>query len=90
MLDPNKPHRGIISNWCAFGTSPRILGIHEGKDIFTSGVVAREGDEIETVNSRYTLQEPHYGTGVIEIPTGVSPSKPGATAHGLDKGRTEI
>ena len=62
-----KPHRGSLENWrrmeCGVdqGLGYYIVGIFMGHPSFTgeyghtSYVVAHEGDEIETRNSRYTL-----------------------------------
>ncbi len=60
-----KPHRGSLGRWrrmeCENGLGYYIVGIFIGHPSFTgeyghtSYVVAHEGDEIETRNSRYTL-----------------------------------
>lgn len=67
MLDERKPYKGSISDWEERRISPRRgLGYlivelfvdhpqFAGKFGFTSDVIAREGNEIETRNSRYTL-----------------------------------
>ena len=61
---PDKSHRGELHNWrrmeCENGLG-YFVGTFMGHPVFTgehghtSYVVAHEGDEIETRNSRYTL-----------------------------------
>ena len=65
MTTQQKPHRGIIENWCRasvpggyvivgkFLDHP-YLGKHGGLSI-TSLIVHEDGAEVETQNSRYTL-----------------------------------
>jgi hypothetical protein len=66
MLDETKPHRGRIefqAEWPTpgLGLGYRVCGRfldHErfaGREGMTSYLVAREGREVETANSRYTL-----------------------------------
>lgn len=60
MIDFNKPFRGIISNWCIvpLHTDGRdhLFGIDENlAPIRTSFIVSREGDWVETNDSRYML-----------------------------------
>jgi len=68
----DKPHNGIITDWQKFYTHGDdgevdgyvIVGVSVGHERFdgrcmrTSSVVAQQGDEIETLNSRYTLGDP--------------------------------
>lgn len=60
----DKPHKGRIEDWFEIAVSDKgnvIFGRavghpdFDGEDIRTSFVVKRDGDEIETRNSRYTL-----------------------------------
>lgn len=64
-----KPHFGTINNWSESHMTSRGLGYiimgesdghpqFSGGPIYTSYVVKRDGDEIETRNSRYTLGTP--------------------------------
>ena len=63
----DKPHRGTIKNWCRVGTSTGGLGYYiqgtiAGHSTLPDGlintwnVLKHEGNEIETRNSRYTLE----------------------------------
>lgn len=68
-LDLNKPHKGSINNWTKklipksegdYGLQFKIVGVPIDHPQYqwalqTSYVVAQEGNEIETRNSRYTL-----------------------------------
>ncbi len=69
MLDKpqqEKPHKGTLSFWVKRGIGPLYFyeGIFDDHPSFkgtfghTSLVVKQEGNEIETLNSRYTLGEP--------------------------------
>jgi hypothetical protein len=68
-LDETKPHMGSIERWWECPVTSRGLGYiicghlvdrpgYRGGEGHTSWVVAREGDEVETRNSRYTLVGP--------------------------------
>lgn len=66
----DKPHLGAIENWgkaeCKSGLGYYIVGLFvnhpqfEGSVGHTSYIIAHEGDEIETRNSRYTLIGEEY------------------------------
>lgn len=71
-----KPHKGIIHGWYAqnIENSYIIWGRSEGhpqfnsRFIHTSLVIKRVGNEIETLNSRYTLGQPAQGgSSVVQI-----------------------
>ena len=60
MLNESKPHKGRLAYWFPFDNA--MVGFHldhavhpDGHFIITSVVMNREGNEIETLNSRYTL-----------------------------------
>ncbi len=63
-MDQTKPYKGCLMNWVPV-VHPRhgifIIGQHvdhlveTNRWIMTSYLVLQEGDEIETLNSRYTL-----------------------------------
>ena len=66
MTTAQKEHKGIITDWleerCGdYGLGYIITGLSEGHPQFdgrlihTSYIIKRDGNEIETLNSRYTL-----------------------------------
>lgn len=62
MLDQSKPHKGRLEQWFPWfmAGDQVIIGLHldhaiTPRFIHTSWIVKQEGDEIETLNSRYTL-----------------------------------
>lgn len=66
-MEMNKPHKGTLDQW---KKHPTYIGGYfftgkfvdhpefAGKKGHTSRVVAQEGYEVETLNSRYTLGDP--------------------------------
>lgn len=66
-----KPHKGTIRHWekhpCRDGLGYCVYGVVKGHPqwgegfIRTSFVVKRDGNEIETNNSRYTLEGSLHG-----------------------------
>jgi hypothetical protein len=75
MSFAEKPHMGRIEQWLMLGQDAiaYVVGlaqdnpVREGHYIRTSAIVARDGAEIETMNSRYTLGEPANPTPVVKI-----------------------
>jgi len=54
-----KPHRGEIRDWARRsapgGLGFRVEGTVAGEKVTTTSILARDGDEVETLNWRYTL-----------------------------------
>lgn len=75
-MNLDKPHYGTINNWheriTEGGLGYIVIGLSDGHPqfdggpIYTSSVIARAGNEIETRNSRYTLGQPR--PKLIDVP----------------------